>query len=455
MLPFDRDTRRRIRILRAVEGRQLHHAYLLDPALRKDLAREAAHGADDFDGSLITPELLVDLRAFAAEMLEAKGDRPVFGAPPSAPSEAALNLAKTPIFKATESRGTVVIVPGGLASSLSDVGKVRPGPIWLSVLALTTGRRFPDLRLGRYAGPDPETDLASPDVSIAAISAFPMLYDSLSAALWAVGWTPQIFPYDWRKDMNNSEVARRLERVILRGGADGGPVHILTHSQGALVARQALKNLADAHGCDRVRDLVDKVIYLGPAIYGAFVAALAIAGSLKQIPISRLLPGSEAKSQAVLSTFTALYQLMPWDADLVSSLEEGGFDIRSASFWDRLSLGKIDPSRHARAFPPSGMPWGEAIGTNCLDDRTRIILGSHPIRKTPGGVFFRRGRLKVNHKYDLEGDGWVPDILGKIPGVTTYKAPSTGHIRLPMANRVIKAVLRILDDDLDTGLPEV
>jgi len=455
LFPFDRHTRRRIRLLNALQGRQLHQVYLLNAKVRKDLAREAAYGAEHFDDSLITPELLVDLRALVAHSLTAPGGRLDFGAPPSAASE--VTPPSVPMLPAdpTTSKGTVVIVPGGLASSLADVGPARPGLIWINGFALGNGR-FRDLQLAPYAGPDQEFDLRSPKVQVSAIGAVPILYDSLAASLSFTGWTPLVFPYDWRKDMDHPTVSVALEKLIKKLGSPDKPVHIVTHSQGALVARVALTNLAGEIGCDQAKSRVGKIILLGPANYGAFVAALAVADSVKEIPMARMLTRPSARVQAVLASFTALYQLMPWNDCLAESLKQPEFDIRQPDFWKRLKPGKIEGDRLARSFPSGGNPpWGKEIDTKCFNDQITVIVGSHPFRKTPGGVHFRGGQLKVDHHFNLDGDGWVPDKLAILPGTKTYRAEGTGHIRLPMAASIINAVLNILAEERNVGLPEV
>ncbi len=184
--PFDKRTQRLLRLLDFPSGRPLHEEHQLNPELREDLALEAAFGAEYFNNALMTPELLVDLRAL-------------------------LRKLRRPPVQPANSKGTVIIVPGGLATELADKGKVRPSKIWLYPPALLSGR-FADLQLAKYKGPNNEKDLNAPDVKIKTLRAFPILYHPLCAELSHDGWRPVMFPYDWRKDMEGDEISARSKR---------------------------------------------------------------------------------------------------------------------------------------------------------------------------------------------------------------------------------------------------
>jgi pimeloyl-ACP methyl ester carboxylesterase len=444
MPTFDRHTRRRIRLFKALQGRHLHEVYRLESAVQRDLADEAAYGTIDPDNSLLTPELHVDLRR-VVRWLHKKGGRAVLGESPSSTSLVPPDRVPTFAAESKVDRGTVLIVPGGLASSLFNRGRIRRGLIWVNGIALGLGR-FYALQLDRYLGPNKEVDLRYPNVLVKAIGAVPMLYDLLSAVLWISGWTPVVVGYDWRKDIENGLVAERLKKAIISHGA-AGPVHIVTHSQGGMVARQALSTLASELGSAAATALVGKIIMLGPANYGAFVAALAIAGDLKEVPMAGMFPRPPRRVQSVLASFTALYQLMPWDDRRLKSLRYKDFDIRRPDLWSRLSPAQIDPDRLERALPASGPPyWAQQIDTTCFNKQITVILGSRP-RPTPGGVRIVNGELEVHPGFPMRGDGWVPDRLAKLDGASaTYRSPGTGHVVLPMAADVIFGIRDILNN---------
>ena len=271
-----------------------------------------------------------------------------------------------------------------------------------------------------------------------------------------------MFAYDWRKHMQNCRVAKRLKESISQTFQNTGkPVHIITHSQGCLVARLALEQLADELGTGAAKTMLGQVIMLGPANYGSFIAALAISGDIEEIPNSKMFKVIAGRIQPVEASFTALYLMMPWDDQRTPSLQDPDFDVRLQTFWNKLQSFTIEDARLAAAFPNgSTNTWGETTfdltlaSTTYFLDQTSLILGRHPYRKTAGGVQIEDGELTVNHDYDLPGDGWVPDEFAKLAGTkATYWAEFTGHIQLAMSGRVINAILNILNGAPNIGLP--
>ena len=163
---------------------------------------------------------------------------------------------------------------------------------------------------------------------------------------------------------------------------------------------------------------------LGPANYGSFDVALTIANSTEQIPVAKLLHNPRRWVQRVLASFTAFYQLMPWDENLVRSLQDPNHDVRLDVFGAQLRIGAVDSNRLHVAYPPRADPWGKAADTaaSCFNDHITVIVGSKPFKKTPGGVQFINGHLEIDDSYGFtDGDGWVPDQLAIIPGTPAYR----------------------------------
>ena len=232
--PNDRHTRRRFRLIRALRRDHVHTAYLLDARVRHDLEAEAEYGASRFDAALITPDLLEDLEEMIAMSLAAPAGRLVLGAPPPARVMAAR--------RRSDSNGTVLIVPGGAMSQLTDFAPSPPELMWINP-AVVMSHDFTELALAPYVSPDQETD-ADSNVTIRPDGPLPLYYQSLEAILCAKGWNTEMFPYDWRKHIENRGVAIALKNRILALGSPSRPVHIVTHSQGGIVARAALMKLA-------------------------------------------------------------------------------------------------------------------------------------------------------------------------------------------------------------------
>src|SRR5262245_7771896 len=173
---------RRIRMLKALQGRRLDEVYLQSPEFRKDLEREATRGDKHFGDALLTTEMLAHLDDSVEQQLLAGrvplqvGERPSAAFPIASPS--ALLVPVPP------DQDTVVIVPGNAASSLVDVGGIEPawpGLIWINPVALALGR-VRDLELAPYNGPSGEHD-NDPHVRITAPGTIPMLYDMLESDL--------------------------------------------------------------------------------------------------------------------------------------------------------------------------------------------------------------------------------------------------------------------------------
>lgn len=308
----------------------------------------------------------------------------------------------------------VIIVPGNFASTLTRNGHL----LWLNPVAMLEGG-FEDMRLGAYTGPFTETE-ANPNNTIKPIGTLPFLYSLLENDLRFHGFDVHVFPYDFRKDTDF--LAMELIDFI---ASFNGKVSLITHSQGGLVCRRAIQLNQAAN--------VDRLIMMAPSISGTLVAAIALAGALQEVPFVGSLPMIGASPQPILKTFSALYQLLPWNETIMPSLSNPAMDIRKMDFWGNL----IDTIRFIKLST-----YGSMINTDFFNNRMNIILGSgHP---TAGGVKINNGELTVDHAYDLPGDGFMAQVCSTIPGVKTDVFPGIGHLSLPMDIAVIHRIIGIL-----------
>jgi len=418
VMPYpDSGATRRRRLLAAVQGRPLDEAYL-HQSIRADLEAEAEAG-EGGDG-LLTPDMLDHLR----ELVAAKA-----GAGPG-PGAGATGGAGVELFCSTDA---VVIVPGFLASSLSDAGARGLGLIWVSP-ALIVSNDLGALQLGPYDGTEADLD---PRVRIVPTGALPILYDLLRLALEARRYTTEIFAVDWRKDIDMA--ARRLAARLRSMAVGPRPIHVVAHSQGALVARRALEYLGPEDSLRIVRNLV----LLGPANFGSFSAALALGGGHSMLPLARRL-GIEPPQgfQQILASMTGLYQLIPWDAARVPWLADN--DLGAARFW----RGGIDYARLDRFHR-----WGRGVDSSFFNERTAMIVGDNHGTPTVAAVAFDGPTLRDLPEFALAGDGTVPHSCSVLPGVRTYLAPGTEHSMLAAERSVIHAVLDVLAGR-PLGLPE-
>jgi hypothetical protein len=405
---------RRIRILRGMQGRDLHQA-VFDRDLWADIKAEAMAGQDD---SLISLDAVEAIERAQRKRL-AEGSLGVF-------------------FSSDD----VIIVPCFLGSQLVDVSGDR-GQIWIDPRALKgDSEAFTDLKLGPYEPDEPEKDAG--DITIRPDGGLPLIYDGLKFDLEERRYSVRTFGFDWRKDLETSAVA--LARLIKdREDLRFRPLHLIAHAQGSLVARRAIQLL----GADLAPRLVKSLVLLGPATAGSFLAFTALSGNYKTMELTQRL-GLEPPDEfeKTFQTFSGLYQLIPWRVKPIGHremskkltrpmkwLEEKSKKIKTPDFWPR----GIDMDRLEAFFG-----WGEKIETGFFNDRTTIILGDKP---TVGGVKIEGGRFVEDTRYQTSGDGKIPDALALVEGVSrVYKAAKTGHRTLPTSLAVIAAVRDILAD---------
>jgi hypothetical protein len=323
-------------------------------------------------------------------------------------------------------QGTVLIVPGSFGSALAVNGK----SVWWNPIALLEGA-FEQLTL-----PPP------PGVQVVAQGMLDGYFTLMESALKSEGYNVITFPYDFR--INIDAIAPLFQSLIF---SSAPPVYILTHSLGATVARRALQFLATQMGPDEVLARVKSLAMLGPANAGTLAAALAIGGAVNELPHLKLLPMVPAYVQTVLSSWPALYQTLPYDPNIIPSLNNADCNIRNAGFW----AAPIDANLLYKFIPPDMPSWLAKIDTDFLTPKITIILGDAP--ETAGGVYYQHGRMLVDPQYNLPGDGYVPrasSLLRSRPA--TYLASGVDHLKLPIAAGVIQAVVNIFNGRTPTSL---
>jgi hypothetical protein len=390
---------RRKRINAALFGRSLDEAMQL-PSIREDLVEESRDTSID---AVFTADMLDQLEEI---IIEKRQESPAS------------------LFFSSEA---VIIVPGLMGSCLSDVGPSGDGLIWVSP-DIVFRNKLGKLQLAKFPS---EADL-DPDVEIEATMAFPLFYDLLRLSLEVRRYTTQVLPVDWRKDLENP--SRILKQKIEQLNLDKYPVHIVAHSQGALVARRAIQLLEESHGPERTKELVKNLVLLGPAHYGSFSALYALAGTHDMISfIKRLAVDPPQDFKDILGSMTGIYQLLPFDKDRIPWLKNN--DISNPSFW----VNGIDSERLRHNFA-----WGKNITTDFFNSNISVILGDNFGSPTSGGAKYQGERLISDTSYNLEGDGTVPHSCAVIPGTRTYLASDTEHSMLPNYRTVIGAIRSIL-----------
>jgi pimeloyl-ACP methyl ester carboxylesterase len=407
---------RRRRLLVETQGRRLDEAFTHDQ-IRADLEAESQDPDPD---SIVTPEMVEQLNEYMDELEGA-------GIPAGV-----LTTEPTPTTRALFSTDAVVVVPGFFASTLGDTRRGGLGLIWFDAVGLFRSNKFGALRLGKYDGL--ESDL-NPDVKVVSTGAIPLIYDVLRLALEARRYTTAVYGVDWRKDLEIAAKGLHDRLIELGEGESPRPVHLVAHSQGAMVARRALQLL----GAAQATRIVKHLVLLGPANAGSFSAALALSGDHESIPMLRKLAFEPVDGfRSVFATMSGLYQLMPWDESRIPSLSDPAHAIGRAEFW--RDKAPVDETRLAKFYG-----WAKEIDTAFFNDRTSVILGDYFGQKTPAGVAFGpNGKLVVTEQFD--GDGTVPHCNAVLPDTTTYLATGTDHPMLPTYRKIIDAVRAILNN---------
>jgi hypothetical protein len=404
-----------LRIHNKLQANRLDALYQGDAQFRKDIEREAAVGDTHFGAALWTTEMFRYFTDARRGQVRAGGN-------------------------------PVVIVPGCLASTLDDDNSNRR--IWLNPLELA-GKRFLQLRLARYDGCEHDAD---PNVQIEATDYFRWMYHTLHQQLRSHGFASEVHPYDWRKSVDHESSAECLKkRIVALHKKSKRRVHIVAHSLGGLVSRRAVQCLCDEIGEPNAKKVVGRIVLLGPAVSGTFAAALGIAGAFEELPFMKLFPGPTNYAlrrfvRPTTKSWTALYQLLPWDPCIVPSLNTN--DVRDPKFW----IFPIDRSRLSFALPPGAPAWASTINTQSFHQRTTVILGFHPDCPTASGVHWYRKRLKAEYDPGLLGDGFMLHVCSVLPCTNAYVACGIDHIRLPMAPQVIEAVVKLVGGSTDVDL---
>ena len=305
---------------------------------------------------------------------------------------------------------TVVIVPGILGSQL---GEPRAAPLpsdllWLDPQDVMAGR-LTRLRLpGSPSGPQ-----------LVPLGALPLSYLPLRLRLQAAGHRVEVHDYDWRLDLETL-----TQPLAARVRAIDGPVAIIAHSMGGLVARATLPLL------DGVP--LQRVVLIGVPNRGAYGAVQALRGTY---PVVRRLAAMDARHDAemlareVFASFPSLYQLLP-DADWA------GTDLHDAANWpgegprpDAATLVR------ARGFLTS-LPGADARCCQLVGTGQRTVTG---IRRAALGA----AAAGFCYAVDSGGDGTVACGSALLPGLPAW-AVRCEHSRLPRDARVGRALLELL-----------
>lgn len=310
------------------------------------------------------------------------------------------------------------ILPGVMGSTLGVRGALND-VLWLDPINVARGR-LRKLAVGPGAPPVEPLGVILP------------AYLKLKLRLRFAGIEASFYPWDWRDDLLS--VVAALGRALL---AAEGPVHLIGHSMGGLVA-QALLALGPAE----VRARVANVVTLGTPSWGAPAISGVLQGTHPVLTrLAYLDPAHDPRALArdVFGTFPSAYQLLPWHP------RWEGPDLDAPATWsERWPRPRAELLTRARVVQTAVAEARPAIA-----GRIRQVIGvGHP---TPVALAPRAdGALAATTS--LDGDGTVPRTQAELPGAPAWYVDQM-HGALPNDDRVIVATIDLLRAGTTQRLP--
>ncbi|MCG2839584.1 CHAT domain-containing protein [Sandaracinobacter sp. RS1-74] len=309
----------------------------------------------------------------------------------------------------------VLILPGILGSQLAVRKGARSDLIWIDPWDIVHGK------LGRI-GMDATDEVFSPGVI--GISYWP-----LRQHLRLAGFNADFHPFDWRLD-----IGTLADRLLQSLAQERGPVMLVAHSMGGLVARVAL---------GRNRGPVTRLVTLGSPQHGSFAVTRAFDQSSDVVQwLDRVDGTRDARGLAQLfAAFQGLVGMLP-DPDILRTP-----DFTSAANWPasivRPSAPALAAARALRDSLPAKLPGAETIA----------IVGTGQSTAVGAATTSATGRIDY---FPGDGDGTVPTASAAWKGADRIWYVQAEHARMPLMPslaRAVTAILRGQAPDLDSSPP--
>ena len=372
----------------------------------------------------------------------------------------------------------LVFVPGVMGSYLASLGL---GGIWW--LDLRNLRRLDDLGLDRAGTGD-----ATAGARIAPV-AVDSTYDTFCAAVLARDdFGHKLFWYDWRRPI--PAVVDGLRDLVddCFAGNGGRPVHLVAHSMGGLVVREALRRYS------QLWDRVGRVVFLGTPHYGSPAIAGYLKGHLWGFELLALL--GLYLSRATFRSLWGVLDLLPAPAGIYpnsvasppASHPCAGFDLYSVDDYHLRNLDAAERVRLQNALDAAAgfhrdlAGWRRGLDQE-FRDRMLVVAGVGfktlfrlEYGKRLGFLWEHMDRVVTREPGNMhrEGDGRVPLASAQLEyvGATRYvraehgSLPSVGlvqdavfdwllHQSPDLPSTPAAALAATLSDDVDPAVPEL
>ena len=302
------DIDRRRKLIELLQGRRLEDAYLR-PDLRAAIQEEARSAARGNTDALIDPAAVATLE----NLVEARRVRDL----PLTRPGGTRDVRRTRLL----SSATAVIVPGFLASQLSDKASGGRGLIWVNPLLDPFSDRLSFLRLNAPLGADGVENDADPSVKIMPDGPLPVVYDLLLRLAGDQPLRPALLDQRFRV---------RLAEDSGQCRPRAGPFPPVVEVPGAKLADLCDRPLAGGPSRAKAIQLmgggsnqqVDRLILLGPANHGSMSAVRGLGNEVSEVDFVRKFAVEPPQGfNSVLGTMSGLYQLIPSRKDLLPWLE--------------------------------------------------------------------------------------------------------------------------------------
>lgn len=313
-------------------------------------------------------------------------------------------------MRTTRGGQAVLILPGIMGSELGTPGPPRDDLIWVAYLQILQGR-LKELLLP-----------AKPGSKIGALGVLLFAYEKLKLRLRAAGFDADFFPFDWRQDLK--DLGARLTAAI---NSKSGPVHLVAHSMGGLVARAACKT--------RPSNL-KRIVTLGTPNYGSYSPIQAFRGVHSTVNKVALLDvtNSAADLAEIFKTFPGL-------CDMIPSPSRAGSDFFNLDSWPTAGVRPLQKMLNdARAVQAS-------LPEDC--DGLVQIVGCN--RETVVKARVVDDEFVFDTSY--AGDGTVPLAFARLPKPDTYYIEEE-HGSLANNKVLSDAVTEILNTGKTAVLPK-
>lgn len=303
----------------------------------------------------------------------------------------------------------VLIVPGLPGTSLGTRGMFVDDAIWLDPGSVLRGRLV-------------ELAVAPGSPSLTALEVIPSIYLQLKLRLQAAGYDVDFYPFDWRRSVVDlgRELAQRVQ-------SEGREVHVVAHSFGGLVTREALRQGATNLG---------KIILLGTPNHGTFSTVQGIRGDHWLLRSLAAFDGVHTTAQlgAVFATFPSIYEQLPTRRALRN------LDLYTPASWPERGP---SPDRNLLLRAP-------AIQDALAPVYGQIFVIAGYGHTTVDGVEVRDGAFQYRRSTD--GDGWVPTSFVELENAPAYYT-TAAHIGMTNSGVVLSATLDLLAKGWTDKLP--